>query len=187
MSVNSSTPVYGSLKLEHYVAVVDVDVSEAYPNDPTRTTAKALVTINAGTVNSDGALVPTGENVDVTASLLALTAQVAGTFNSADQINSVARGVQLGINVTLATTVSVVFKIQGKDVVSGVYYDILDTAAIIATGFTSLTVYPGAAATANVSSPQPLPRTWRVQAVITGTGIAGVGDVTATVGASLII
>ena len=79
-----------------------------------------------------------------------------------------------------AATVTV--NVQGRDAASGVYYTILSSPGIVATGFTNLTVYPGASTTANASTPQPLPRTWRVQAIVTG----GSASVTGTVGASVI-
>jgi hypothetical protein len=85
--------------------------------------------------------------------------------------------------MTVATTTSVVINIQGKDAASGKYYTLLSSAAITTAITTVLTLYPGAPSTANVSSPQVLPRTWRVQAVVTGGGSAA----TATVGASVIV
>lgn len=121
-------------------------------------------------------------NVD-TAALITLAAQAAGTVNSADQTNYNGRGVQVVFDMTVATTTSVVINIQGKDAASGKYYTLLSSAAIVTAVTTVLTLYPGAPLTANVSSPQVLPRTWRVQAVVTG----GSSAATATVGASVIV
>ena len=115
-------------------------------------------------------------------SLLTFTAAAAGTVNSADQINNVGRGVQLGVNFTVNTTCSEVVTIQGKDVASGQYYTLLASAAITTAVFNNYLVYPAAASTANVSANLPLPRTWRVQAVLTGASCAATG----TVGASVI-
>lgn len=120
-------------------------------------------------------------NVD-TAALITLTAAAAGTTNSPDQTNYNGRGAQVGVNITVDTTCSALINIQGKDVASGQYYTILASAALATAAFTNMTVYPGAAVTANVSIPQPLPRTWRVQAVLTGVSCA----VTGTVGASVV-
>lgn len=118
------------------------------------------------------------------AALLTLAAQTT-SVNGADQTNINGRGVQVGVNITAltGTAPTLTITIQGKDAASGVYYNLLQSAAITATGFTLLTLYPGAAATANVSAPQVLPATWRVIAAIAGTTPA----VTATVGASQII
>jgi hypothetical protein len=119
-------------------------------------------------------------NID-TAALLNLAAQGAGTVNSSDQTNFNGRGVQVGINVTAATAMTLTIHIQGKDVASGQYYDMLVSTAIAATGFTRLTLYPGMTNAANVMQNDVLPRTWRVQAVVTGTSVS------ATVGASVIL
>lgn len=88
------------------------------------------------------------------------------TTNGSDLSNFNCRGGHIIINVTSITaSPSVVFTVQGKDAVSGAYYDLLTSAAIVATGTTALTVYPGAAVTANVSASNVLPKTWRVRAV----------------------
>jgi hypothetical protein len=122
-------------------------------------------------------------NLD-TGALVTLAAASTGG-NSPDQANYNGRGLQLGINVTAITGTSptLTVTVQGKDSASGTYYTILASTAINATGFTLLTVYPGAPTTANVSSPQVLPRTWRVLYAIGGTTPA----VTATIGASVIV
>ena len=122
-------------------------------------------------------------NVD-TGALVTLAAASAGG-NSADVTNYNGRGLQLGVNITAlagsAPTLTVT--VQGKDAASGQYYTLLQSAALAAVGFTLLTVYPGAPAAANVSSPQVLPRTFRVLYAIGGT----TPGVTATVGASVIV
>ncbi len=98
-------------------------------------------------------------------------------MNSADQLNVNGRGVTLGINTTVDSAGSYLINIQGKDIASGTYYTIASTAAIIAAAFSTLTVYPGITVAANVALSAILPRTWRVQAVVTA------GPITATVGA----
>lgn len=118
-----------------------------------------------------------------TAALVTLSAAAAGTTNSADQTNYNGRGVIAVVNISAITTATAVVKIQGKDAASGQYYDLLTSTGLTATGATALTVYPGAAATANVSLPSPLPKTWRVSVTVTG----GSASVTATVGASVIL
>lgn len=119
-------------------------------------------------------------NVDTTG-LVTLSAATAGTFNGTDQINYNGRGIQVLVDVTAATAMTLTINIQGKDAVSGKYYTILSSAALAAVASTQLTVYPDTTVVANVAVSQPLPRTWRVQAVVTGT------SVTATVGASVIL
>lgn len=105
--------------------------------------------------------------------------------NSADQSNVNGRGVQVVVDITAisGTSAALVVKIQGKDRASGKYYDLLTSASLTATGTTLLTVYPNAPATANVSTPQPLPAVWRLALTITGT----TPSVTATLGANLIV
>lgn len=86
------------------------------------------------------------------------------SVNSDDQENIEGRGVKLVVDVTAVTaTPSITVTIQGKDHVSGKYYDILESAAITATGTTVLTVFPGIAATANEAASDVLPRDWRVE------------------------
>ncbi len=116
--------------------------------------------------------------------VVTLTAASAGV-NSAVQTNSQWRGVVVSINVTAITGTSptLVVTLQGKDPVSGTYYTLLASASITATGFSTLTVYPNAPATANVSEPLPLPWEWRVETAITGTTPA----VTASIGAVVIL
>lgn len=88
------------------------------------------------------------------------------SVNSDDFENMNGRGVKVVIDVTAdPAAASVVFTIQGKDPVSGKYFDILSSAAVTATGTTVLTVYPGVTASTNVAASDVLPRTWRVKAV----------------------
>jgi hypothetical protein len=118
-------------------------------------------------------------NVDLGA-VLTLAGATTAQF-SPDLTNFNGRGVQIGINVTGLTGTSVTIAVQGKDVASGQYYTLLSSAAITATGFTLLTIYPGGPSIANQSSPLVLPRTFRVSATPTG------ATVTATIGASVVV
>lgn len=104
-------------------------------------------------------------NVNTTSLLQPSATLTATTLNLPDQTNPSWRGVHVIINVTTATAGSYTPHIQGKDPVSGVYYDILVGTAITATGTTVLKVYPGIAASANASASDILPQTWRVQLV----------------------
>jgi len=94
--------------------------------------------------------------------VLASAARTAST-SSADQTNYNARGVMVNVRVTAITdTPSVTAKIEGKDTASTSYFTILESAAIAATGLTTLTVYPGITAAANVSASHIVPRLWRI-------------------------
>lgn len=84
---------------------------------------------------------------------------------TADQSNTAWHRIQLLVNVTVAASGTYTPHIQGKDPVSGGYYDILVGNAISTTGMTVLTVGPGVLALPNAASQQFLPRTWRVQMV----------------------
>ena len=116
--------------------------------------------------------------------LLALTDIGAGTFVSPDQHTPAARGVRVVATIANKSgTIAVVVTIQGKDLASGAYYDILSSASLTADGVTQLVVYPGVAAAANAAVSAPMPPTWRVQ-VVSGTGTTPELDL--TVGAAAI-
>lgn len=95
--------------------------------------------------------------------ILPSAARTAAQVNSADQNNLTWGGVTVIVNVTSFTAGTYTPKIQGKDPVSGNYYDILTGTAIGATGTFTLKVYPGITAAANASVSDMLPRVWRVQ------------------------
>jgi hypothetical protein len=93
---------------------------------------------------------------------LNIPAGATTTQTGPDMTSPAARGLKVIVNVTNAGTGSITVTIQGKDKGSGSYYPILTSAAIVANGQTVLSVYPGAAVTANVSANDALPATWRV-------------------------
>lgn len=98
------------------------------------------------------------------ATVLASAARTT-TTNSADLVNHNACGVIVTIDVTAVTaTPSVTFAIQYKDTLSGQYKQILISAAISTVSTTTLVVYPGVTAAANLAASHPLPRVWRVVA-----------------------
>ncbi len=98
------------------------------------------------------------ENLPILPSL-ARTATVTGD----DIKNLLSRGLHLIIDVTAVTaTPSVVPKIQGKDPISGKYYDLITGAAITATGTTVLKVFPSATAATNLAVNDFLPAVFRV-------------------------
>lgn len=100
-----------------------------------------------------------------------------------DGTNYNGRGLHLVIDCTAVSgSSSVVFTIQGKDAVSGKFYTILASAAIVGTGTTVLRVFPGLTAAGNLVVSDTLPRTWRVIAT------HGTADSTTySVGASVIV
>lgn len=112
------------------------------------------------------------------------TLDVNGTTTNSDDLGNLgAAGVVVVVNVTaVANTPSVVFTIQGKDRVSGQYYDILSSAAVTATGVTRLRVHPDLTAAANAAASDLVPDVWRVKAV--GGASAG-ATMSFTVGACL--
>lgn len=86
------------------------------------------------------------------------TAQTSEDFENMDN-----RGLKLVIDVTaIGTAPSLTVTIQGKDHVSGKYYDILASVALTVAGTTVLTVYPDSTAAANVTKNDVIPRLWRV-------------------------
>lgn len=118
-------------------------------------------------------------NRNRTIPLLPLLARTE-TLNTPDQKNKASSGVRVRVHVTAITaSPSVVVKIQGKNP-DGTYTDLLSSAAITGTGDTVLTVYPGIAASANVSANNLLPAKWRVVATH-----ADADSITYSVGAEL--
>src|SRR5258708_3041306 len=108
------------------------------------------------------------ETTDTIAPLLNLVAQGSGTtVNGPIQCNPWGRGVTVGINTTVDAAGSYVVNIQGLDTASNTFYTLASSAAIITPAFATLTVYPGVTVAANAAVSAPLPRSWRVQAVVT--------------------
>lgn len=95
--------------------------------------------------------------------LLASAARTA-SVDTADQRNAYHRGVRIHIDATVlpGSACSNVFTVQGKDSITGDYYTLLASAAIVGTGDTFLYIYPGATAAANAAVNLSLPSTWRV-------------------------
>jgi hypothetical protein len=121
-------------------------------------------------------------NFDIVGSLFPSGAQAPATYVSSDQRNWLRRGIKLVIDITAnGGTGTLTVTIQGKDPGSGKYYTILASTALAAVATTTLTVYPGIAASANVAASDVLPSTWRVQAVV------GTNNVTATIGATVLV
>jgi hypothetical protein len=81
---------------------------------------------------------------------------------SADLSNYFNTGAYVIVDVTNAGTGSITVAIEGKDSVSGKYFPILASAALVANGTTTLMIYPGAAPATNLVGASFLPRSWRV-------------------------
>lgn len=108
----------------------------------------------------------TAQVSNTTVTPLGSAARTDTTVTSGDFGNFGYRGAHFVINVSTFTGGTYTPKIQGKDPVTGTYYDILVGPAIAATGATVLKVYPGIATIVNGAASDVLPQTWRV--VLTG-------------------
>ena len=71
-------------------------------------------------------------------------------------------GSEIYLNVSNAGTGSITITVQGKDPTSGVYYNVLQGAAVTSNGFTRYQIFPGATTAANVSVNDLMPYTWRI-------------------------
>jgi len=113
-----------------------------------------------------------------TQTLFASTARTATSVSSVLSAEEVVSSVFI-IDVTAASaTPSVVFSIEGKDPLSESFYNIIDSAAITATGTTAIQVGMNIVAAANVAANKILPEEYRI------TATHGDGDsITYTVGA----
>lgn len=124
----------------------------------------STTTPGAALVEIVGGGATTGDAANKAATILASVARTA-TVSSTDQTNLEYRGAQFIIDVTAITdTPSVVFTIEGKDALSGKYYPLLISLAIVATGTTILRVYPDLKASPNAVASDILPVTWRITA-----------------------
>lgn len=97
------------------------------------------------------------------ATLLASAARTAATVNSPDVNNYQWRGATVYLNVSAFTSGTYTVRIQGKDPVSGLYADICVGTAVGSVSLNKVEVYPGIAASANITCNDTLPRVWRVQ------------------------
>jgi hypothetical protein len=93
--------------------------------------------------------------------LLASAARTATTATDRQE-NLRQRGVIATISVTAIGTASLTLSIQRWEPASSTWITMLSSAAITTNSVTSLTLFPGAAVTANVSANATLPRSWRV-------------------------
>lgn len=114
--------------------------------------------------------------------ILAAAGAISANGNSGDQPNNGGRGIKVVVDITAlsGTTPTLTVVIEYKDPASGKYVMLLTSAVLSTIATTELTVYPGAAVTANVSASNNLPKTWRVRWTIGGTATP---IVTASIGA----
>jgi hypothetical protein len=103
------------------------------------------------------------------------TATVVGPDNQ----NTGVSGVKVVVDITAIGTGSWTLVVEGKDKISGKYYPILTSAALVATATTVLTVYPGLTAIANVTVSDVIPEIWRLRLIANNAN-----PVTGTVGVS---
>ena len=100
-----------------------------------------------------------------------------------DITNTSAKGLHVVIDMTAVPSVeTVTFTLQGKDNLSGEYYDLLVSAAIVATSTVVLKVYPGITVVSNLSASDVVPDTFRVK-----TTHSASGSFTYSVSAKLIV
>lgn len=102
-----------------------------------------------------------GKNIPV--SLMPSATRSTTPITTADLTNDAFTRIHVIINVSTYTSGNYTPKIQGKDPVSGQYYDILVGPAISATGVTVLKVGPGLVPLLNGTAQDVLPRTWRLR------------------------
>jgi hypothetical protein len=106
--------------------------------------------------------------------LFNLPAFAAASGTSPIQKNINQKGVRVGVNISAFTGGTLTVTVFGRDV-SGQTYTLLGSAALAATGFTELLIYPGATAGTNLVANLPLPPSWGVNYS------AASGTITATI------
>lgn len=107
---------------------------------------------------------PSQAAIDGLVPIAAITNPGIATVTGADQINNANRGIIVVVDITaIGGGATLTVTIEGKDPVSGKYFTLLASTALNATSTTTLTVFPGAPVSANVSANATLPRTYRVK------------------------
>lgn len=84
------------------------------------------------------------------------------TQTGKDMSNVGGKGIVVVLDMTTVGTGSVTLSIDGKDPVSGKYYNLLTGAAVTTNSTNVYRVYPGLTAAANATANDVLPRTFRV-------------------------
>lgn len=111
-----------------------------------------------GSAANAGTYEPVFNNLNT--SILASGARTT-TQTSADQTNPNHRGIKIVLDVTAGTGLSLVLTLDGKDLNSSKYYNILTSAAITGVSTTVFTVFPGATAAANLTVNDIIARLFR--------------------------
>jgi hypothetical protein len=113
--------------------------------------------------------------------LQTLSSQPAGTYNTADQANVQGfRGVVCAFNQSSSSgTPSTTFSIQEKDAAAATYTNLAVSTALTANGTALLEVYPGIQTSSlptgfTAATSLVLPRLWRVQTIVAGSGGPGI-------------
>lgn len=157
---------------------VAIDVTDLTGPIPTGETAEIAASVN---YLFDGTQFDRARN-NTQETVLASAARTA-SVDSTDFTNHNAKGLHIIVNVSAITaTPSIIAAIQGKDPVSGNYYDLLVGTAITTTGINVLKIYPGIGQIANGAASDLLPRIWRVSIAH-----ADVDSITYSVGANLVL
>lgn len=159
----------------------DLKTIQVQPGGKITSVLVALAVFLALAIETPGARAQSANTTNIPVTLIASGVQNTTPINTADQTNVYWHGVTVVINVSAFTAGTYTPHLQGKDNVSGVYYDMLVGPAIGATGTTVLRVYPGMTPIANQANGDVLPRTWRLQLV----GATG-QNMTLSVGAILV-
>lgn len=120
-----------------------------------------------------------------TEAYIPLTSAGAGTTTGPDVSSGFGRGILIFVNITAiaGTSPTLTVTLQGKDPVSGVYYTILASSALTATGMTVMKVYPGLTAAANTVANDRIPPDFNIKAVVGGSGAL---SVTATISYAIV-
>jgi hypothetical protein len=107
------------------------------------------------------------------------------TINGGDQDSAAFSNAVFVIDITTltGTAPTATFTIQGKDPISGKYYNLLTSAVLAATGTTVLRVTPYITGAANVTAQDFIPPIWRINCTQGGTAVT---NLTCTVGVHLL-
>jgi hypothetical protein len=108
----------------------------------------------------------------------------AGTVTSAAQSARGAKGVKLYINISSlgGGLPTMTVSLQNFDSASGTWNTLLASTALAAAAMTTMTVYPGLLASANVIGSDFITDQWRLSSTV----VAATGSITATIGAHLL-
>lgn len=131
--------------------------AESFDTSLTVTATNVAANITANTSSPDYTAIAVGAVITITSIIGGDTFVVV---SSATTITTT--------DVNMASAGSVVFKIQAKDELSGQYYDLVESAAIVTISTVVLRVYPGLTAVANLTATDNLPMDFRVVATHTG-------------------